>query len=46
MLIHGSCHCGNIASALVWEPGPRDIKDDRLARRKRGWIRDVQFVGA
>jgi hypothetical protein len=22
MLIHGKCHCGNIAFALTWEPDP------------------------
>ena len=25
MLIHGSCHCGNIAFDLVWEPAPAEI---------------------
>ncbi|HEY8053410.1 MAG TPA: hypothetical protein VIE42_11470 [Steroidobacteraceae bacterium] len=25
MLIHGSCHCGNIAFELIWEPDPREI---------------------
>lgn len=25
MLIHGSCHCGNIGFALVWEPDPQEI---------------------
>lgn len=25
MLIHGSCHCGNIAFELTWEPDPREI---------------------
>ncbi|HUR90268.1 MAG TPA: GFA family protein [Ramlibacter sp.] len=25
MKIHGSCHCGNIAFDLDWEPQPREI---------------------
>jgi hypothetical protein len=25
MRIHGSCHCGNIAFALDWEPDPAEI---------------------
>lgn len=25
MLIHGSCHCGNISFGLTWEPQPREI---------------------
>ena len=25
MLIHGRCHCGNIAFTLTWEPDPREI---------------------
>jgi hypothetical protein len=25
MVIHGRCHCGNIAFALVWEPAPAVI---------------------
>ena len=25
MLIHGSCHCGNIAFDLGWEPDPAEI---------------------
>jgi len=25
MLIHGSCHCGNIHFALGWEPSPAEI---------------------
>ncbi|MGH8282325.1 MAG: GFA family protein [Gammaproteobacteria bacterium] len=25
MLIHGKCHCGNIAFSLVWEPDPIEI---------------------
>ena len=25
MLIHGSCHCGNIAFSLAWDPDPREI---------------------
>jgi hypothetical protein len=25
MLIHGSCHCGNIAFALDWKPEPAEI---------------------
>jgi hypothetical protein len=25
MLIHGQCHCGNIAYALTWEPDPTEI---------------------
>jgi len=25
MLIHGKCHCGNIAFALAWEPDPAEI---------------------
>jgi hypothetical protein len=25
MLIHGRCHCGNIAFALHWEPEPSEI---------------------
>ena len=25
MLIHGSCHCGNIAFDLRWEPEPAEI---------------------
>ena len=25
MLIHGRCHCGNIAFALIWEPDPVEI---------------------
>ena len=25
MLIHGRCHCGNIAFSLVWEPDPAEI---------------------
>src|SRR5206468_10334359 len=25
MLIHGSCHCGNISFALTWEPDPIEI---------------------
>ncbi len=25
MLIHGSCHCGNIAFDLAWEPAPAEI---------------------
>jgi hypothetical protein len=25
MLIHGKCHCGNIAFALTWDPDPAEI---------------------
>jgi hypothetical protein len=25
MLIHGSCHCGNITFELAWEPDPTEI---------------------
>ena len=25
MLIHGSCHCGNIAFELTWDPDPAEI---------------------
>ena len=25
MLIHGKCHCGNIAFTLAWDPDPREI---------------------
>lgn len=25
MLIHGQCHCGNIAFSLAWEPDPAEI---------------------
>jgi hypothetical protein len=25
MLIHGSCHCGNISFSLAWEPDPAEI---------------------
>jgi hypothetical protein len=25
MLIHGSCHCGNIGFELKWEPDPKEI---------------------
>lgn len=25
MLIHGKCHCGNIAFSLAWEPDPIEI---------------------
>ena len=25
MLIHGKCHCGNIAFTLTWDPDPREI---------------------
>jgi hypothetical protein len=25
MLIHGSCHCGNISFALTWDPDPVEI---------------------
>jgi hypothetical protein len=25
MLIHGSCHCGNIAFELTWDPDPSEI---------------------
>ncbi len=25
MVIHGSCHCANIAFELAWEPDPREI---------------------
>jgi hypothetical protein len=25
MLIHGSCHCGNISFTLTWEPAPLEI---------------------
>jgi hypothetical protein len=25
MLIHGKCHCGNIAFSLTWEPEPAEI---------------------
>lgn len=25
MIIHGSCHCGNISFELAWEPGPAEI---------------------
>ena len=25
MLIHGKCHCGNIAFTLTWEPDPSEI---------------------
>lgn len=25
MLIHGKCHCGNIAFSLTWEPDPVEI---------------------
>jgi hypothetical protein len=25
MLIHGRCHCGNVAFALAWEPDPTEI---------------------
>jgi hypothetical protein len=25
MLIHGSCHCGNIAFTLTWEPAPLEV---------------------
>ena len=26
MLIHGKCHCGNIAFSLTWEPDPAEIR--------------------
>jgi len=26
MLIHGKCHCGNIAFSLTWEPDPLEIQ--------------------
>lgn len=26
MLIHGQCHCGNIAFTLTWEPDPVEIQ--------------------
>jgi hypothetical protein len=26
MLIHGKCHCGNIAFSLTWEPDPTEIR--------------------
>lgn len=25
MLLHGQCHCGNIAFSLLWEPDPDEI---------------------
>lgn len=25
MIIHGSCHCGNISFALTWDPDPAEI---------------------
>jgi hypothetical protein len=25
MLIHGKCHCGNIAFSLAWDPDPKEI---------------------
>ena len=25
MLLHGKCHCGNIAFSLTWEPSPAEI---------------------
>ena len=25
MLIHGKCHCGNIAFSLLWEPDPTEL---------------------
>ena len=25
MLIHGSCHCGNISFTLAWDPDPAEI---------------------
>jgi hypothetical protein len=25
MMIHGKCHCGNIAFSLTWEPDPTEI---------------------
>jgi hypothetical protein len=25
MLIHGSCHCGNVSFELQWEPDPKEI---------------------
>jgi hypothetical protein len=25
MLIHGSCHCGNISFTLTWEPAPLEL---------------------
>ena len=25
MIIHGSCHCGNISFALTWDPDPLEI---------------------
>ena len=25
MLIHGKCHCGNLAFSLTWEPAPTEI---------------------
>lgn len=25
MLIHGSCHCGNISFSLAWDPDPAEI---------------------
>lgn len=25
MLIHGKCHCGNVAFSLTWEPDPTEI---------------------
>src|SRR5437773_1683537 len=25
MMIHGKCHCGNIAFSLAWEPDPTEI---------------------
>ena len=26
MLIHGKCHCGNIAFSLTWDPDPAEIQ--------------------
>jgi hypothetical protein len=42
MLIHGSCHCGNIRFTLDWLPDP--AAGDRLARRERNWIGNVEFA--
>lgn len=47
MLIHGRCHCGNIAfdepSLLRRVPSTLEgeTEDERLARRKRHWIARV-----
>ena len=43
MLINGRCHCGNISFVLV-ATFEGESEEERLGRRKRNWIAEVDLL--